>query len=176
MHRLIIGRPESGKTTICQWWCRALKGKVHRVVLNPFGDPGWGDVEFQSPDPMAVMDYCRKPFSKAVFLEEAGTSIARDPKFNWLTSGSRHRGNGTWLIAQRRQMLAPNLRENVGEVYLFACSRQDAVLFADLYDDQRILSAAKFGKGEFLVLPNFGSAKHGQLDWTRKNWELKELS
>lgn len=155
MHRLVIGIPETGKTTFAQCWCRSLARTnpgLHRVALNPFHDPGWAICEFQSPNPDEILAYARQPFPKAIFLEEAGTSLNKDRKFDYLTSGSRHSGNGTWLIAQGAKMLSLNLRSFASEVYLFRCSRSDAEMYADFYDCPAILEATRFPPGQFLIL------------------------
>lgn len=174
-HRLILGIPESGKTTLARWWCSALKRAGHKtVVFNPYGDPGW-DCDFQSRDPHKIKLFCQQRFSKCVFLEEAGAEFDRDREFNWFGTGSRHDGNSTWIIAQSHVMIHPTLRRCCTETYMFRSAVVDCEYFADLYGDKKISDASQFMPGEFFVVSAFAPLKYSRTDLQRKTWPIPQV-
>lgn len=172
-HTLVIGVTESGKSTYCKFLCEALTRKGnHTCVLNPFGETDW-HCDAQSPDPDTVMAYCHSLGKRSVFLDEAGDSLAREPRFDWFTSGSRHKGNSVYVISQRCNDLTPRLRNNCTELVVFSCEADDAGFLAKKYRDKRIVAAAKFRPGQFFIVSQFRPLLVGELNWQKRQITAK---
>lgn len=171
-HTLIVGVTESGKSTYAKLVCEGLKSRgFPTAVLNPYGDPTW-KADFQTANADELLEYCRQPFKKAVFLEEADC-LAKEPRFNWFTCAGRHAGCQIWVVAQRLQMLSPALRNNCTESVVFCSETVDTQILANRYREPLLAKVGRFRKGQFFILSQFADTRIGLLDFAKRQVYIK---
>ena len=165
MHTIILGMTQSGKSSYGKIICRKLRqAGVMTYVLNPLREQGWR-CDLQTADPDQMMAACQaSKIKKAVFLDEAGQSLARDPRFNYFCAQSRHDGCSVFAISQRLQMVLPDLRTNTTQAVLFRCWYSEAKTLSDQFNEARLLDAAKFRQGEFFLVSAYRPLRKGMLD------------
>lgn len=172
-HTLVLGVTQSGKSTYSKWVCERLTKKgIETAVLNPYRDPGW-ICSSQHMDPSKLLDLCLTPGRRCVFLEEAGDTLDRDPRYNWFTTVGRHAGNQVWVISQRMESLNPTLRNNCVDAVVFASEIGDTKLIANRYREPRLLRVEKFRPGQFYMVSQFSPLLTGQLNWDRKDFKIE---
>ena len=83
-------------------------------------------------------------------IDEADTMLSQSHRGNWwLFTRGRHFGIECIAITQRPKLIAPTIRSNTDEVFVFNTSKSDA---SDLADDRaapELIDAPKLAQGEF---------------------------
>ena len=158
----------SGKSTYAKWVCEGLKKRgIKTAVLNPYLDPDWNaDISFD--DPWAMLAWAKQNQKYAIFLEESGEVLQREPAFNWFTCRARHWGHKTFVITQRYQDLAPALRNNCTQGVIFAAETMDCRDIASRYREPILLNVEKFQPGQCFIVSQFADTLIGQLDWKKR--------
>lgn len=159
-HSLIIGTTESGKTTLAKTLSRKLNSAgYHTLILDPLSDPGW-TASFITREPTEFIEMAKDSRSCFLFVDEAGMHCGtHDREMHWLATQSRHWGHSCFFISQRGQQIAKTIREQCRYLYLFACSKSDAKIFADEWNKELILQANTLKQGEFFCVPRFGNVR-----------------
>lgn len=167
-HTLILGVTESGKSTYAKWVCSGLRKRgIKTLVLNPYNDPTWEADEISS-DPAYVFWYAQRHLHHAIFLEESGDALQRDPLYDWFTCRARHWGHKSFVITQRLQDVRPALRNNCTQAVVFASETMDCRELASRYREPILLNVEKFRPGQCIIASQFADALIGQLDWKNK--------
>lgn len=166
-HAIIIGQTESGKTTLCKRLAAHYKRRgIGVVVLDPMHDAGW-PADFKTADSAEFLAFVKDPnrcLQCACFVDETGLSIDKyDVEYQWMTCQSRHHGHVFHLIAQRAQMISPNVRAQCSTCYAFNVNIGDAKLYAAEFNSDLLMQAPTLRKGEFVKADRFGLAKRYRL-------------
>ena len=126
------------------------------IVLDPLRDPGW-KADFITSDPATFLDIFWKSRCCAAFIDEAGETVGRfDDAMHTTATRGRHLGHNVHFIAQRAQMISPNVRSNCTKLALFSVSRTDAKLLAQEWNRPEFENAPELKRGEFFYTNRFG--------------------
>lgn len=168
MHSAIIGKTESGKTTLAKKLAAGLRARGYGIlVLDPFLDNF--DCDFITDDTEKFLSVCRGSWNCQIFVDEAGMTCGNYAQnMHWLATAARHNFHNVFFIAQRYKMLAVNIRGNLGRVFLFSVPKSICRdIYVD-YDDEQVLNAHNLQQGEYLVLQNFRPTQRRKLFIPRK--------
>lgn len=150
-HTLYVGVTMTGKTTLARYRARKLAAMGRAVVVyDPVGTGtaggGWpdGDNVLQFDDFEQFMTWVRRNGDADLFIDEAGDHFGQhDSENHWLLRRGRHYGYAVHLISQRPKMLAPNVRTQCSQLYVFRVATDDMrELCADMGHD-----CPRFGHG-----------------------------
>lgn len=153
---LIVGVCESGKTSLA---CELIKRSGARCfVRDPFNDlyhgEGWPNAELVTDD----MDEFKGAVLAANFpciavIDEGGDVLTVGDKNNHCVFTQwRHFSVVVIVIAQRMNMIAPNIRTNCTDLYLFESSLADCEILARDKNCPELIEAANFNAGDFFHL------------------------
>lgn len=161
-HVAIIGPTLCGKTTLA----KRLAAQYRRaglgvLVLDPFRDT-W-QASWETVDRAAFVAKARASRRCALFADEAGQVIARDPEAEWLFTGSRHWGHRMHVLAQSGVQMTPLMRSQCSRLYIFRVSKRVAEMWAEDFADDRILAATGLNQFEFLLVDRFGECARSRL-------------
>lgn len=160
-HRLIIGQTESGKTTLARNIIipRAVESGIPVMVLDPMREEWPGASVYR--DPERFLADAKRNVSRLLVIDESGTMVDKyDPRWNWITTTSRHLGHQAIVICHRLSQLSPTLRSQCSEVYMFATSGGDADVISEEFGEEP--PGRKLQRGEFVVYSRFNSPLAGR--------------
>lgn len=165
-HTLVNGLPQSGKSTWAQLHCRLIGSRVARTcVFNPYGASGWRTTIPPFDDPEDLLNFLEGQKAPTfTYVEEAGISLGRDPRWHLITNASHHWGNYTYLITQDPTMLHPVLRRGCDSLITFATVPASAELLAEQFGDDDLLMACTLPKFHYLKKLPFQTLKRGVID------------
>ncbi|HYU02101.1 MAG TPA: hypothetical protein VEK85_17155 [Gemmatimonadales bacterium] len=168
LHDLTLGLSTTGKTTLQQQVARRLQnGGRQTAILDPLyvgGASAWGHPAFITGDRNAFLRWARSNQSADLFVDESGISVDRyDPRFDWLTTTSRHLGHRAHFIAHRLTALSPTTRVQCQNLFLFRCNVQDARALADEYGCPGLTAAASLPRYEFLNVAPCDPMRKGRI-------------
>lgn len=168
LHSLIFGCTLSGKSTLAKVMAKGFRERgVCVAVLDPLKDRNW-DADFVTENPDQFLHYAKRSHSHQLFVDEGATAIGRyNAQYQWLTTTARHHGHCATIICNRPQQLDKTLRDQCTTVYVFACSKSDAAIFADDFNEPLLLEAVKFKPGQFMAVGRFADTCRGQIDFKR---------
>lgn len=156
----IIGPQQCGKTTLAREIARAqwLRHRRRSLVFDPWRS-NWGPWAWVTDSLEQFMRAAYQVHGFAVFWEEASDSLERNDK--------RHRGfftrlrerevNGRkvghpalYVLAHDFPALAPIMRNNLNELWLFRQGAKRAQEWADLFTDDALAQSAQLGQFQFM--------------------------
>jgi hypothetical protein len=151
LHDLTLGLSTTGKTTLQQQLCQRLLSRGRScAVLDPLDAGGWGDATFKTTSRDGFLSWAQRHTSADLFVDESGISVDRhDPRFDWLTTTSRHLGHRAHFVAHRLTALSPTTRVQCQHLFLFRSHVNDARALADEYGQPILASAAQLPRYEF---------------------------
>lgn len=164
---LITGKPRCGKS----YWLKKVgiphlrRQGIRVVVLDPILgglDPNiakaqWG-AEYVTNDANAFMAIFRASHHCAFVVDECGrlcTDYETRLKIEEIPVTGGNRGNLGIFVGQRCMMVPPNIRNLCDAAVLFRQQRKDLEELAALFDEPRIVEAATYGKGEYMMVEPF---------------------
>lgn len=162
-HTLTIGRTESGKTMINKIMCGNFTSKgINALVLDPLNDPGWPvlapEHRFRHVD--QFMAYAKQSRTCALFIDESKKSVDRyNSQHEWITTMSRHWGHRAYLMCQRLEQIAPNVRDMCGQMFLFRVSDTDARTLANGWSMPVLRQASSLPQFHFYHCTGFDEPK-----------------
>lgn len=97
-------------------------------------------------------------------VDESALSLDRyDTSQAWLAKTSRHLGHNSIFIGQRLKDVALDIRSQCDEIFIFRCSRTDAKIIDDEYDEPLLLLCTRLKKFYFAWISPEG-IKWGKVD------------
>ena len=146
---LIVGVSESGKTSLANKLIEGLAIPVY--IRDPIGAK-WArcDARFETSDELRVLLNERKKQPCVVVVDEAADFFSVSQKENhWIFTRGRHDAMLPIAIGQRLKMMAPNVREQASDLYVFECSIEASQILAEAYNMDELLNAPELNQGEF---------------------------
>lgn len=148
-HVLIVGKTESGKTTLAKQLAAGYQAKgIPVIVLDPMLDNWPADII--TDDKTRFNAIVKHPDTQgcAIFVDESGEAIGRyDQEMVWLATRARHYGHNSHFIVQRTTMLNKTICTQCRYLYLFNCTFSDAKMLSEDF--------AGFDPREVVNLPQF---------------------
>jgi hypothetical protein len=148
---LIIGVSESGKSSLARKLIEGAKLPyfVHDPILSD-----WRGARLVT-DSMEVFCEAVEKFGQPCIaaVDEAGEALTVGQKqYHKVFTRWRHKAILPIVMAQRYKMIAPNVRVNATDVYLFETARTDCEELAIDFNCPELLGACEFEPGDFFHL------------------------
>lgn len=154
-HKAIYGGTECGKSTLARALANAaLLDGIIPVVYDPTLNEDWC-TEFVTCDMEEFYDLIEEVYEsgRPIFgiIDEADTVLGVGDKENhWVATRGRHFNMEMCFITQRPQMIAPTVRNQTKEQYVFELAHNDAKFIADAHNAPDLIAAPTLMQGEFL--------------------------
>lgn len=148
LHILIYGQTTSGKSVLGKIMAQKyLDSGVGVMVFTPL--PEQWPCHFQTSDISEFVEIAMLENECALFVDEGSEVFNLGRKENHiLATRGRHRGHRLHVLAQRGfSAIAPIVRDQASDLYLFNVSLYDARKLADEWNDETILNAAELPPG-----------------------------
>lgn len=152
---LIVGTGESGKSLLAKSMAAHYeKSGLAVTVFDPIMTE-WSADAFVTFDEPEFFEEIQKSYNEeltqAVFVDEADTLFSIGQKENfWLLTRGRHFKLYMHVITQRPALVAPTIRSQCNELYVFRVSKADAKLLAEDFAHEGVLEATELQQGEYL--------------------------
>lgn len=146
---LIVGTSESGKTTLANRLIESANIPV--FVHDPIGAT-WSRMtaRFYTSDELRALRAPLKGQPCIVVIDEAAEFFRVGQHENhWIFTRGRHDAMLPIAIAQRLKMMAPNVREQASDLYVFNSGNEASNILAEEYNCPDLLSAPELSQGEF---------------------------
>ena len=152
----IFGPKKSGKTTLASALCEEYWAKEGRasLVYDPNG-AHWPACCWVTQDRGEFEFAVQKMRSCLIVLEEALTSVGRDPDLAPLFNRGNHYGHKVLVVGHSGTNLLPSMREQFDEVYLFKQSPKAARYWYEIFPNEKILKTVYLSQYEFLRVRAF---------------------
>jgi SpoVK/Ycf46/Vps4 family AAA+-type ATPase len=152
-HSIIVGITGTGKTTLAFKIAERYRArKIPVLVYDPFKRLEW-QADFITDKPEEIVEVVFKNKSCAVFIDEAGEFLDRYSKEDTkLATMSRQLGHNVHFIAQRAQMLSPNVRHQCTNLFMFRQVASDCDLLSKDFANEQLKAGSGLEKGECFVL------------------------
>lgn len=148
-HTGIFGRTESGKSFFAQAWARSLILRGEPVqIIDPVGS--FSDPIFEPFLRESIADLEFSSTGCDVFVDEAGDFFSLSDRDNyWVARRGRHEGWRLRLIAQSLKSLAPTVRNQLTDYFVFVNTFEATEQLSKLldFDAEKVLD---FQQGDFL--------------------------
>ena len=146
---LIIGVSESGKTELAK---RLIKGaQIPVFIRDPVG-ASWPreDARFETSDELRMLLDKQNKRPCIVVVDEAADFFSVGQRENhWIFTRGRHDAMLPIAIGQRIKMMAPNVREQATDLYVFESSIEACAILAEAYNMEELNNACDLKQGEF---------------------------
>jgi len=164
MHSLILGMTESGKTTLGKILIKIHKAQGGKsIVLDPLGDPEFS-ADFQTSDPGEFLKVFFNSRSCYVFIDESGDAIGHyNIEMSKTATKGRHYGHSCFYITQKITQIPPIVREQCGQVYMFASGVASCKLISEEFNSREFLNGSELKQGEFYQKGRFDKIKKGNI-------------
>lgn len=152
---LIVGASETGKTTLAKMIARELEKRTFAVTVYDPLISEWSPDALVSGDEEEFFSDLDAQYQagkrQAVFIDEADTilSVAHRRNF-WVLTRGRHFLLSPHVITQRPALVAPTIRGQCNQAYVFQVSTADAKLLADDFACEGLRDAPNLQQGEYL--------------------------
>lgn len=176
-HNLIVGMTGSGKSTLLKYEIipRFKKAGIKCAVLDPLGDPAF-NADFQTKNSNEFLRFAFANQGWILVIDESGQSIGRyDYPMQALATSVRHKGNFSFFATHSATQLSPLVRGQCGNVFLFACAKQNFKVIADEWDQPKLLTLPRLGILEFYFVPKFGEISKGKIDIQKRQVHYSTL-
>lgn len=164
-HTAVIGPGRSGKTTAMMVIAAAARREgIDVLALDPnLSDwPASCDAsgrKFITHDVELFYRWAQEARRCLLIIDECGESLARDRKYSWFSTRSRHFGHHAVFGAQRWTMLLPDIRIQCDELYCFRQPPNEAELLARDFVDETLRGAVALPQYCFMHKLPFQPAK-----------------
>lgn len=152
-HKLIVGQTLSGKSTLAKAFAAdAVKRGIVPVVYDPTLSE-W-PTEFVTDDFAEFVEFIHTlhadGFRMVAIVDEADTVMSMADRGNWwLFTRGRHYGLEAIAITQRPKLVAPTVRGNCADAFIFHLGKNDASELADDISADGASAAPTLRQGEF---------------------------
>ena len=154
MHSLIVGMTESGKTTLAKRLATNIMGRQKPVLVLDILGSKW-NCNYQTHKIDEFMGIVKDIQNSYIFVDEAGEVGKLDKEFYWLATRSRHLGHSVFFITQRAKQLAPIVRNQCKNLFLFCSSYMDCKSLYEDFNFTEILEGNNLPQGTFLSCRRF---------------------
>ena len=160
----IFGMIQSGKTTLARkislWF--AGRGRPS-IALDPTGDNEWGRhcTKFGSGDEQEKLfwETAWKNRGCLVIVDEAAATIRRDRDLVSVFTRLHHNDHKVLVIGHGGSDLLPVMRQQLGTVFLFRQSGDEAKTWSDNFTRPEILASQNLSQYEFMICTRYGTPR-----------------
>lgn len=144
------------------------KNGVETIVLDPMNDPEWA-ASFKTTDPDKFLTMVWDSRQCAVFIDEAGKAIGRfNNVMNELATQGRHWGHNVHFITQGGTQLAPIIRNQCSQLFIFTTAKTDCKVHANEWNASELENASLLKVGEYYHATRYGECtKHSLFGETK---------
>lgn len=146
---LIVGVSESGKTELAK---RLIKeSQIPVFIRDPVG-ASWPrcDAMFETSEELRELLRKQNKQPCIVIVDEAADFFSVGQHYNhWIFTRGRHDAMLPIAIGQRIKMMAPNVREQATDLYVFESSIEASAILAEAYNMDELNRATDLKQGEF---------------------------
>lgn len=146
---LIVGVGESGKTTLAN---RLIKDSPIPVFIRDPVGANWEkcNARFDSSNELRLLLDKQNKQPCIVVVDEAAEFFRVGQADNhWIFTRGRHDAMLPIAIAQRIKMMAPNIRDQATDLYVFESSIEASEIMAEDYNCPELSNACELSQGEF---------------------------
>lgn len=153
-HKLIVGQTLSGKSTLAkQMEADSFAKGIPSIIYDPTLSPDWKS-ELVTDDEETFYHFlhviAEESPNALVIVDEADTLLSMAHRHNWwLFQRGRHFGFECIAITQRPQLVAPSIRNNAPELFIFQSGKNDSAFLGDDYGVD-LSGAVDLQQGRFL--------------------------
>lgn len=164
-HTLILGRTETGKTTLGKAIVRQAEARgLQAIVLDPMKSKGWGKKTELVSTSEKLLERAMQTKSKLLVVDESSLSLNKfDRTLSWLSKTSRHLGHSAIFIAHNLHDVAKGIRTQCTQIFIFASSRSDVRDLDDEFDAPEILKATKLEQFHFFRIVSNNQIQKGRV-------------
>lgn len=148
---LIVGKSESGKSSLARRLMDdALKAGIPVYVRDPLGYQ-WPGASGYFNDTTELRRLMVQYGAPAIVIVDEAVDFFRPQQVenHWIFTRGRHEGLLPIAIAHRVKMIAPNVRAQASDLYVFYSARDDAEILAGDYAHDGLKIANTLDQGEF---------------------------
>lgn len=152
---LIIGVSESGKSTLARQLLKEAGAGVSipYYVFDPIMSQWEGAEKITDDMDDYILSVENDPRPKIAVIDEAGDVLTVGNRhYHKVFTRWRHDAILPIAIAQRYKMIAPNVRVNATDLYLFETALPDCEALVTDFNCAELINASKFEAGEFFHL------------------------
>lgn len=158
LHVGIFGPSLCGKSTVAMWlivmyW--RLYG-VRSIVCDPNPKQKWPDCALVFRDPEKFWAFMWANRGLAVFVDEAGGTVARNNDLTGVFTRGRQNDHCIHIMGHRMTNLLPEQRDQLGSLFLFSQSPSATKLWVDEWADVRMSAALSLPAYEFIWCEKYG--------------------
>ena len=153
-HKLITGQTLSGKSTLARAIVADASARhIVPVIYDPTLSPDWKS-DFVTDDYAEFVsnlsECARAGLPIFAVVDEADTVLSQGDRDNWwLFTRGRHFGIEACAITQRPQLVAPTVRGQCADVFVFHLGKNDASFLSEDVAAPDIQGAPTLRQGEF---------------------------
>lgn len=161
-HVAIVGPTMCGKSTLGASLASAfLAAGVNVLVCDPLASD-W-PCTWQTTNRADFIAAAKQSRRCALFIDEAGQTISRDPDAEWLFTTARHWGHVTHVMSQGGTQLTPTMRGQCSRLFLFGCTPRVSEMWAEEFNEPGLLAAPSLPRFEFLFKERFQPLRRQKL-------------
>lgn len=150
----------SGKTTLARSLCSyAKKQGVGVIVLDPIRDPAW-QADFITDNEYEFLRVFWASRSCLALMDEGGESVGRyNLAMQKTATRGRHAGHTCVYVAQKATQLAPIVRDQCTNLFLFTSSARDGKVLAEEWNKPELALCHTYEQYEYAHAMKFGTVK-----------------
>lgn len=164
-HVAYAGQGGAGKTTAAVHTSReAWRLAGRRSIVSDPNETAWGGQALVYRGSKQMEAFWAKVWSSwncNVYVDEVATMMPRDQDANEVFTRVRHQGHQLHVILHHAANLLPIQRDALGTLFLFNQNVGSLKIFADEWNEPRIMGAAALPKFHFLLCRKFKDAATG---------------
>lgn len=146
---IITGVSESGKSSLADSLIKNIDVPVY--IRDPVGAP-WSrcNATFETQDQLRAILEKEKPDACVCLIDEAADFFTVGDKANhWIFTRGRHHAMLPIAICHRVKSMAPIVRDQATDLYVFESSIETAQILADAYNQPDLECAPELRAGEY---------------------------
>lgn len=154
----IFGPSLCGKSNVAKWLIEIYwtHFRIRSVVCDPNPMQKWPACALVFRDPSKFWAYIWKVRGCAIFVDEAGGSVARDNSITGAFTRGRQQDHVLHVMGHRMTNLLPEQRDQLATLFLFTQSPSAAKIWAEEWADLRLLESTSLPQYEFLWCEKYG--------------------
>lgn len=171
-HLILSGSTYSGKSFLLKRIIEDVRRQMDSdpsregeliFVLDKFSNGSDWPCDFHTREAGEFIEACQMNERVWMVIDEGGSSLDKhDDGFAWLGTESRHFGHKLCLATQRAQSIAPSIREQCSQLYLFNIAPKAAKIWGEEFNEPDLRQAANLPQYEFLFKERFQKLRRGK--------------